>query len=134
MAKKIPFVTKEQLEIACKKLVGKYEQMPPIYSAKKINGKKAYELARDGKEVNLKTKLIEIFKLELITQLDQNTYLFEIVCSSGTYIRSLCRDLANLVDTCATMVAIIRTQSGKYSIEQSVTIEQLTQDHVIKLD
>lgn len=126
-------ITKEQLEIACKKLVGKYEQMPPIYSAKKINGKKAYELARDGKEVNLKTKLIEIFKLELITQLDQNTYLFEIVCSSGTYIRSLCRDLANLVDTCATMVAIIRTQSGKYSIEQSVTIEQLTQDHVIKL-
>ena len=126
-------VNEEMVKCASQKLIGKYEQMPPAYSAKKIQGKKAYELARSGQEVPLKTKLIEIFSLDVLKQLEPNTFLFEIVCSSGTYIRSVCRDIATLLNTCATMVAIIRTQSGKYTIEQSVTIDELEKSHILSI-
>ena len=127
-------INMQQLKKVCSSFVGKYEQTPPIYSAKKVNGKKAYDLARAGQQVTLKTKLIEIFSLEIIKQIDKNTFLFEIECSSGTYIRSLCRDIANKLNTCATMVAIIRTKSGDYSLENSTTLQDLTEQDVIQTD
>ena len=124
----------EEIEKIINKLIGKQNQMPPKYSAKKIKGKKAYELARADVEFELKPKLVEIFRFEVVEKLKKNTFLFEIECSSGTYIRSCCRDLAEKLNTCATMVAIIRIQSGKYKIEDSIVLDEVTIDKLLKVD
>lgn len=124
----------DSVKNACKTLVGKQAQLPPRYSAKKINGKKAYELARNDQEFVLKPKEIEIFKFDCLEQVEKNTFLFEIDCSAGTYIRSCCRDLAEKLGTVGTMVAIIRTKSGEYTIDQSVTYENLSLDNVLKVE
>lgn len=124
-------ITKEQVVEKIKEFVGEFDQMPPIYSAKKINGKKAYELAREGKEVVLKTKRITIFKFDLIQQLAKNTFLFEIVSSSGTYIRSCCTDLAKSLSTVGVMTGLIRTKSGSYDIADSVTLDEISEKSVI---
>ena len=84
--------------------IGKQNQMPPLYSAKKIKGQKAYSLARKGEVFDLKEKEIEIYDLKLLDEIDQNTFRFLIHCSSGTYIRSLCRDIAQRLSTCGIML------------------------------
>ncbi len=108
-----------------KKFEGEFEQMPPLYSAKKINGKKAYELARQGKEVQLKTRHIHIYSCKVLSQIKKNTFMFEIKCSSGTYIRSICRDIANALSTYGIMLAIIRTKCGIYTLNDSCTLEDI---------
>lgn len=123
-------ITFDAIKNICPNFVGEFNQMPPIYSAKKIKGKKAYQLARMGQQVILKTKLIQIYSFDVIEQLEKNTFLFQIECSSGTYIRSLCRDVANALGTCATMVAIIRMYSGQYKLNDSVTLQELSQSDV----
>ncbi len=120
---KIPTV--DEIKVACAKMVGKQDQMPPMYSAKSVNGTRAYVLARKGETVELKTKEIEIFSFEYIRQFNENTFEFEIACSSGTYIRSIARDLAQMMDTCAYMSALIRTKSGLFDIDKAITIEEL---------
>lgn len=120
-------IKKEDVLKVIPKLIGKQNQMPPAYSAKKINGKKAYDLARSGKEVNLKPKEIEIYDLELIEDLADNEFLFRIYCSSGTYIRSICRDMAILLSTCGVMTDIIRTKCGKLSLNNAFSLEEIKQ-------
>ena len=115
----------EDVQNLCPKFIGKFDQIPPQYSAKKINGKKAYQLARSGEEIQLKPRAIEIYDLSCKAQLKKNTFLFEITCSSGTYIRSLCRDFAEALSTYGTMLAIVRTKSGDYDITQSCTIADI---------
>lgn len=105
--------------------LGKQDQMPPVYSAKKINGKKAYELAREGKEAVLKPKQIEIYEFKLVKQIEENLFQFRVSCSSGTYIRALCRDLANKLSTCAVCYDIIRTKCGDFSLENSYSLEEV---------
>ena len=121
--KKIPNV--DEIKLACKKMIGKQDQLPPLYSAKSVNGTRAYILARKGETVELKTKEIEIFSFEYIRQFNENTFEFEIACSSGTYIRSIARDLAKMLDTCAYMSALIRTKSGLFDIDNAITIDEL---------
>ena len=118
-------ISSEEICETLPKLIGKQNQMPPIYSAKKINGMKAYDLARAGKDVQLKPKLIEIYDLKLIKKVGDNEFLFEIHCSSGTYIRSLCRDMARLLSTCGLMSDIIRTRCGSFSLDESYTLEEI---------
>lgn len=127
-------VTKQQLLALCPKFVGEFDQMPPVYSAKKINGKNAYQLARSGKDIELKPKRITIFDFQLVDQLDTNTFLFQVSCSSGTYIRSLCRDVAYALGTFGTMSAIVRTKVGEFDISQSVTLDNLCLQDVQKID
>ena len=122
-------ITIDQVNAVCKKFIGKFEQMPPLYSAKKVNGKKAYELARKGEYVKLKTRLIEIYDIKCINEIKRNTFMFEITCSGGTYIRSICRDMATELSTCGTMLAIVRTRCGKYDISESCTIEDIKNDN-----
>lgn len=109
--------------------IGKNNQMPPKYSAKNINGKRAYELARKNIDFNLKPKEIEIFEFKYLSN-QENKFEFEITCSSGTYIRSLCRDLAYSLNTFATMTKLIRTSSGKFNLENSVTLESLLNSNI----
>lgn len=129
-------VSLEQLQNVCQKFIGKQDQLPPIYSAKKINGKKAYELARAGKSVDLKPKQIEIYDLKVLKQIEKNKFLLEVHCSSGTYIRSLCRDIASSLGTFGVMQDILRTKCGSFDIKESFTIENIEQGKykIIPLD
>lgn len=127
-------ISTDQVQNICCEFVGNFDQMPPIYSAKKINGKNAYQLARNGQDVQLQTKNINIYDFKLIEKLEKNTFLFQIECSSGTYIRSLCRDVAKRLNTIGTMIAIIRTKVGEFDISQSVTLEKLCLDDVVSIE
>ena len=129
-------VSKKDLIEVCKKFIGKMEQLPPIYSAKKIKGKKAYELARNGEDVILKPKLIEIFDIEVLEQIESNTFLLKVHCSSGTYIRSLCRDIANALGTYGIMQDILRTRCGDFDLKDSFSIQDVKNENfkIISLD
>ncbi|MGD9901423.1 MAG: tRNA pseudouridine(55) synthase TruB [Spirochaetales bacterium] len=117
--------TKGKIQGVLPKLVGKVEQIPPQFSAKNINGRRAYELARKGEDFELKPKSVQIYSINLLEQTNENSFLFKIECSSGTYIRSICRDMANLFNTYAYMSSIIRTTSGMFKIEDAVTLDEL---------
>ncbi len=117
--------TQAQLEEKLSGFVGKINQLPPQYSAKNIGGLRAYELARKGIEFELKPAEIEIFSLELLQKTAENTYKFRIHCSAGTYIRSICRDLAYAVGSLATMVSILRVRAGAFSLDTAVTIDEV---------
>jgi len=127
-------VSLEQVQSILGKFVGKQNQMPPQFSAKKVNGQKACDLARAGKEVELKPKEIEIFDLKVLRDFGNNNFQFEITCSSGTYIRSLCRDLAKELSTYGTMLSIIRTKCGVFSIENSCTLQDVENGNVSYLE
>lgn len=116
-----------------KTFVGKQLQMPPKYSAKKINGKNAYDLARQNVDFELAPKEIEVFEINLIAKLSANKFLIEIKCSAGTYIRSLARDIAQKLGTYGYMGALIRLRSGNFDIRDSVTIDKLTEQSIIPL-
>ncbi|MBO5394383.1 MAG: tRNA pseudouridine(55) synthase TruB [Clostridia bacterium] len=129
-------VSREDVENAVLRFVGKQAQMPPKYSAKKINGQKAYDLARAGQEVDLKPKEIEIYSIIVLDQLAENTFEFEVHCSSGTYIRSLCRDIAESLSTYGVMLSIQRTKCGDFNLENAFTLQQIESGEfdIIKLD
>lgn len=114
--------------------VGDFDQIPPSYSRKCVNGKRAYELARNNEEFKLKPKKISIYNIKCLKQISNNSFLFEIHCSSGTYVRSICRDLAYKLGAYAYMGAIIRMRSGDFSIENAVTIEECDETSIISLD
>ena len=116
--------TKEQVISELKNQKGKISQMPPQFSAKKVNGRKAYDIARSGQTVELKPKEIEIFEFDCINQ-SENSFDFYITCSSGTYIRSMCRDLAIALNSKATMTKLERVQSGFFDLKNSTTLEDL---------
>lgn len=108
-------------------MLGKQKQKPPMYSAIKINGKKLYEYARSGKTVDIPEREIEIYELNLLQiDLDNNTIKFEVSCSKGTYIRTVCEKVAEKLNTVGYMLDLQRTQVGEFSIEKSVTINELT--------
>ena len=100
--------------------------MPPQYSAKKINGRKAYELAREGKVAELKPKAITIYDIEILEHIKTNVFKLKVECSSGTYIRSLCRDIAKEFSTYGVMLQIIRTKCGDFDLENSYTFEDVS--------
>lgn len=118
-------VTRDMLEKVLPQFVGKQNQMPPIYSAKKVGGKTAYHLARAGVEVALSPKEIEIYDIACLEQVNENTFLLNIHCSSGTYIRSLVRDIATALGTYGVMQHIQRTKCGMFSLKDAYTIEDI---------
>ena len=112
--------------------LGNINQIPPEYSAKNINGVRAYKLARSGQKVELKPKQVNILNFELTKQIDENSFEFIITCSSGTYIRALCRDLAYKLNTYATMTFLERTHSGVFNIKNSVNLDEVDQESIKK--
>lgn len=125
---KIP--SKEELIEAGKKLIGEIDQIPPVYSAKNINGERAYDLARKGEMPKLQAKKVKIYSLDLIKQINKTSFLYEIKCSSGTYIRSIARDLGLLTNSCAFMSALIRVNSGDFNILNSTFVKNLTKNNI----
>lgn len=118
-------ITKEQIQEVLQEFIGEIDQVPPKYSANNINGRRGYELARKGIEFELKTKKVKVFRFELKEKIADNIYTFTIECGKGTYIRSLCRDLAYRLGTKGTMSKLCRTQSGIFKIENAITVEEL---------
>lgn len=107
--------------------LGEYEQIPPQYSAKKINGEKAYDIARRGEKVELKGKKIKVYSLAL-KEGKTNDFDMEVTCSGGTYVRSLVRDISSSLDTVGYMSYIIRTKSGSFNLEDSVTLNDFIEN------
>ena len=122
--------TLEDVVKATKSFLGKIKQQPPIYSAKKIDGKKAYELARDGKDVVLKDIEVEIFKFNCLNQINNTTFKFLIECSSGTYVRSLIRDLAYKLNTYATVVFLERTKTDFFDATNAIKLDDLLSSNI----
>ena len=115
----------EEVKNALTSFMGDIKQTPPLYSANKINGKRAYELARNNVEFETKVKDVTVYRFELLRQFNDSDYLFEIECSSGTYIRSLCRDLARSLNTVAYMPLLIRTKAGIFDISDSISLKEI---------
>jgi tRNA pseudouridine55 synthase len=104
--------------------VGRFEQMPPSFSAKKVHGRPAYELARKKQPVDLKAVEVELFEYKLI-EIEGNIARFVIECSSGTYIRSLAHEMGQKLECGAHLAEIMRTAVGEFSMEQAITLEEL---------
>ncbi len=111
------------IERVIPKLIGEMEQIPPSYSAKFVDGKRSYKLARKGIEVNLPPKKVNIYGIKLVQKLSESKYKFEIRCGGGTYIRAIVRDMASLLSCRGVMTELIRVRSGKFDIERSVSLE-----------
>ena len=119
-------LNKDIINKALQSFLGKQTQTPPIYSAIKINGKKLYEYAREGKEVEIPEREIEIYKIDLIAFNKQdNTVEYEVSCSKGTYIRTLCEDIAKSLNTVGYMLSLNRVKVDKFTIEESFTLEDI---------
>ena len=119
-------LTTKNIEKILQSFLGKQEQIPPIYSAIKINGKKLYEYARKGQEIELKPRKIEIYNIKLINySVEEKQIKFEVFCGKGTYIRSLCEDIAIKFGTVGYMKSLKRIQVGDFKIEDSITIDEL---------
>lgn len=123
-AKDISSVTEEVILEAIKKFTGTIQQVPPIHSAIKVDGKRAYSLARKGKEPELKPREVTVTAFE-ITHIQLPTVSFRIVCSKGTYIRSLARDFGDELGVGAYLSKLCRTRIGQFHLKDALTIEDI---------
>ena len=119
-------VSRQQLEAVLEQFLGPQQQIPPMYSAVKIGGKKLYELARKGQSVERKPRSIVIHELELC-DFDGKTARIRVVCSKGTYIRTLCHDIGAALGTGGCLSSLRRTRAGRFAIDDCVTMEQIQQ-------
>ena len=116
----------ENVKKVLNKVKGKQQQVPPMYSAIKVNGKKLYEYARKGQKIEVKPRTINVYDIELISIfLNEQEIKLRVVCSKGTYIRTLCEKIAEELGTIGTMSALIREKVGDFDINQAITINEL---------
>lgn len=125
-------ITEEEVRAAAEKFTGVYGQIPPMYSALKVDGKRLYELAREGKEIERKPREVEIFEnTPLLFEKDEAGYVktvtLRVRCSKGTYIRSLLRDMGEFLGCGACMKSLVRTKAGAFEIADAVTLTQVEQ-------
>ena len=118
-------VTEEDLRAVLPRFTGEIEQIPPMYSAVKVQGRKLYELARKGAEVERKPRAVTIFALELLGQTGKNEYALRVRCSKGTYIRTLCHDIGAVLGCGGAMSALERTMAAGFTLSEAVTLEQV---------
>lgn len=117
-------VSEEEVYRVCESFVGDYDQVPPMYSALKVNGKKLYELARAGKEVERKARPVRIHELEIL-EYRMPVVKIRVVCSKGTYIRTLCADIGERLGCGGTMQSLRRTAVGRFGLDSAVTLGEL---------
>lgn len=126
-------VAKEDVEQALKKFEGDIEQLPPIYSAIKVNGKKLYEYAREGKSVEIKPRKVTIYKIELKNfDYDNQVAQVYVECSKGTYIRSIANDLGQVLGCGGFLTRLIRTKAGKFLLENSKKMEDFSSKEIVE--
>ena len=122
--------TAEQLKEVLPQFVGEISQVPPAYSACFVDGKRGYALARRGVEFTLAAKTVRIDGIEYLGQTGEKTHRIRVSCGGGTYIRSLVRDIAYALGSLGTMTALCRTQSGVFTLENSIALDDLTEETV----
>ena len=115
--------TEAEVRAVLPRFTGEISQLPPMYSAIKINGQKLYDIARRGGEVERKMRNITIYELELLDRLSETDYSLRVVCSKGTYIRTLCHDIGAALGCGAAMAALRRTAAAGFTIDEAVTID-----------
>ena len=117
-------LTQEQVKDCVMSFVGEYDQIPPMYSALKVNGKKLYELAREGKTIERKSRKVEIKEIRIL-EMALPRVRMEVSCSKGTYIRSLCADIGEKLCCGGTMQSLVRTRVGEFRLVDALTLAQL---------
>ena len=117
-------ITEEQFETALKTFIGEIEQTPPPYSAVKVQGRKAYEMARQGEEVDLAPRMINVYSLDILEWAPPEAVV-DVYCSSGTYVRSLANDLGKSLGTGAYLVGLRRTKSGRFTLRDAAPLRKL---------
>lgn len=118
-------VTMEELAAVLPHFVGEIEQVPPMYSAIQINGQRLYDLARQGIEVERAARPVTIYRCDLLGRgAGENEYLLDVACSKGTYIRTLCADIGEMLGCGAVMSGLCRTEAAGFSLSDSITLEQ----------
>jgi tRNA pseudouridine55 synthase len=120
----VEHITEAQFEEALKGFVGEIEQIPPPYSAVKVKGRKAYEMAREGEEVDLAPRMIHVYGLELLEWAPPEAVI-DVYCSSGTYVRSLAHDLGESLGCGAHLIGLRRTRSGRFTLRDAVPLRKL---------
>ena len=134
-------VTQEQVSEAILSFVGEYEQIPPMYSAIKVNGKKLYELAREGKEIERKPRRVSIDYIQII-KVELPYVTMKVGCSKGTYIRTLCYDIGEKLGCGAAMAGLKRTKVGQFTLDTALTLSEVEAardsetlaDHIVSVD
>ena len=117
-------LTEEKVREAIEGFIGDYEQIPPMYSALKVNGKKLYELAREGKVIERKARLVKILDIQIL-EIDLPKVRMEVSCSKGTYIRTLCHDIGEKLGCGGFMESLIRTRVSTFRIEDAKTLDEI---------
>lgn len=120
----VPSCTQEDILSAVSSFIGEQEQIPPMYSAVKVGGKKLYELARQGETVERKPRKITIYDIQ-VTKIEGGLVTMEVECSKGTYIRTLCEDIGNALGCGGAMESLLRTKSGIFRLEDAHTLEEI---------
>ena len=133
LEKKEEYIEKEKLIDVLNSFIGIYHMEVPIYSAVKVNGKKLYEYAREGKEVKLPVKDVYVNEIELISYED-NEFTFRCNVSKGTYIRSLINDICNKLGVIGTMSNLTRTKQGNFDIKDAIEISDISEEKIIPLE
>ena len=134
-------VTEEQIREAATAFIGEIQQLPPMYSALKVDGKRLYELAREGKEVEIKARPVVIYEIE-IQEISLPYVTMRVKCGKGTYIRTLCQDMGEKLGCLGAMKQLTRTRSGAFTIGQALTLSQIEQlrdageigEHIVPVD
>lgn len=120
----IPEYTPEQLKVVLQKFVGEQQQIPPMFSALKHQGQPLYKLARQGIEIERKSRLVTIYNIELVA-CDAESFTLQVACSKGTYIRTLVQDIAAALGSCGHVTMLRRTNAAGYDLQQAFTLEDL---------
>lgn len=133
--KEVPILSEAEIKLVLKSFKGEQKQIPPMYSAIKINGKKLYEYARNGENIERPERDIKIYEINLIEK-KENLIKFEVACSKGTYIRVLCEDIAEKLGTVGYMCALERTVVNNFNIENAIKLEELEEniDKIITIE
>ena len=117
-------ITREGVETVLRQFVGSIQQVPPVYSACKIDGRRAYDFARKGEDVELKAKELVIDEIELL-EYQSDIIKIRVVCSKGTYIRALARDIGQALDSGAHLIGLVRTRVGDVRLEDCLQVDQI---------
>ena len=116
-------VSEEDVEAVIREFVGEYQQIPPMYSALKVGGKKLYELAREGKTIERKPRPVVFYEIRIL-DMDLPLVRISVTCSKGTYIRTLCHDIGEKLGCGAAMESLLRTKVGRFTLDDAITLAQ----------
>ena len=133
ISEKLSELNLEKVNETLNTFLGAQKQIPPMYSAIKVNGKKLYEYAREGVEIEREERDIEIHSIENVS-FENDILKYTVSCSKGTYVRSLCEDIAEKLGTYGTMISLRRTVTGEFEIKDSIQIEEISEEKIISME